>query len=43
MPEEEVPNKKITILPEWRGDCGDPKVETVRIHPWARSISGFED
>lgn len=34
---------KVTVLPDWRGDCDEPQVEVVRIHPWARRISGFEE
>jgi len=43
MPDTKTPNKKITILPDWRGDCDEPQVEVVQIHPWARRISGFEE
>ena len=36
-------DKKIIILPDWRGDCDEPEAEVVRIHPWARRVSGFEE
>ena len=42
MAEAEASSKKITILPDWRGDCDEPQVEVVQPHWWARRISGFE-
>jgi hypothetical protein len=37
------PKPKITILPPWRGDCDEPKVQVVQIHPNSRRVSGFEE
>lgn len=42
MTEETQPERKVTVLPDWRGDCDKPQVEVVRVHPWARRFSGFE-
>jgi hypothetical protein len=41
--EGDSPDRKVTILPDWRGDCDEPQVEVVRMHPWARRVSGFEE
>lgn len=43
MPDGEQPERKVTVLPEWRGDCDEHQIEVIRVHPWARKISGFED